>query len=121
MHCSAIQVTQAKASSMLHKCANPDCSRLFRRMTEGKLFVVETDSPLPLTGLGTKKQRARSPRRLEYRWLCDDCSTYLSIVAERGRGAITVPKLDTVNKKKVSIALPPATWAGRTSLGRTRR
>jgi hypothetical protein len=87
-------------------------------MTEGKLFVVETDSPrLPLTDLHTKKQKPKPPRRLEYRWLCDDCSTYLSIVAERGRGAITVPKLDTA--KKVLLALAPVSWASGVSLGRT--
>jgi hypothetical protein len=28
---------------MLHKCANPDCSSVFRRLSHGKLFLLEID------------------------------------------------------------------------------
>jgi len=28
---------------MLHKCANPDCSSLFRRLSHGKLSLLEID------------------------------------------------------------------------------
>jgi len=32
---------------MLHKCANPDCVRPFRRLTEGKLFLIEIGGSCP--------------------------------------------------------------------------
>jgi hypothetical protein len=28
---------------VLHKCANPDCSSVFRRLSHGKLFLLEID------------------------------------------------------------------------------
>jgi hypothetical protein len=60
---------------MLHKCANPECTRPFRRLTEGKLFLVESPNR----------------RRAEYYWLCDDCASVLTLTFEAGRGMITVP------------------------------
>ena len=31
---------------MLHKCANPDCSSVFRRLSHGKLFLLEIDQAM---------------------------------------------------------------------------
>jgi len=77
---------------MLHKCANAACSVPFRRLSEGKLFQVETILPeshsLQRPG-GTRK--ARSLRKVEHFWLCDDCSSHLTLVFEKDRGIVTVP------------------------------
>ncbi len=81
-------------------------------MTEGKLFVVQMDSPrLLLTDLEGKTRRSKPPRRLEYRWLCNDCSRYLTIAFERGRGTITVPLLDVTVKKPAAAVLRPVEWS----------
>ena len=45
------------------KCANPDCSREFRRLGEGKLFVKTLKKAVGPTSLS---QRAA--------WLCNACS-----------------------------------------------
>ncbi|HKS74696.1 MAG TPA: hypothetical protein VJQ82_15945 [Terriglobales bacterium] len=74
---------------MLSKCANPDCSQPFRYITEGKLFVIEAAAMGPLCG--RKRKKAGLARRVEYRWLCDECSQYLTIAFQPGRGSITVP------------------------------
>jgi hypothetical protein len=107
---------------MLHKCANPDCSSLFRRMTQGKLFQVETHSPHPLRfEAATVRRREKPSRRVEYYWLCDACSCYLTLVSERGRGMMTVPLPNPAAKKPASAALTPVGLASpqaRTGSGR---
>ena len=87
---------------MLSKCANPDCSRRFRYISEGKLFVIEAASPSPLDRRRLKKTGLA--RRVEYRWLCDECSQYLTIAFQPGRGSITVPL-----RSRLSVADAPHT------------
>jgi hypothetical protein len=74
---------------MLHKCANPACPSLFRSLSLGKLFVLETDFGEGFTL--PRSRRHRSLRRMERYWLCDGCSSLLTLTFERGRGMITVP------------------------------
>lgn len=76
---------------MLYKCANPDCPAIFRRLSQGKLFVVETDNSTAASGIASANRRARPSRRLERYWLCDCCSALLTVSFERGRGVVTVP------------------------------
>ena len=53
---------------MLHKCANPACTAIFRYMREGKMFYVETELfSTPDTGRPHGERRKRS-RRLEHYW-----------------------------------------------------
>ena len=97
---------------MLHKCANPDCSSPFR-LTAGKLFVVEMESPqLGLHSASSFRRRRKLPRRIQYRWLCDDCSHYLTLAFERGRGAIVVPLGIAARKGPVAERFEAAPWAG---------
>jgi hypothetical protein len=95
---------------MLHKCANTDCSSLFRRLTQGKLFQVEMECLHSGLEREVGRKREKSLRRVEYYWLCDACCQYLTLVSERGRGMMTVP-LPTLVKKPVASALPPETLA----------
>ena len=77
---------------MLHKCANPVCPSLFRRLSQGKLFLLETDSSAAmLSGTAPESRRGRSARTVERYWLCDGCSSVLTLTFERGRGMVTVP------------------------------
>jgi len=73
---------------MLHKCANPACANPFRKLSEGKLFLVEmerSDPQAPVNGDG------RGLHRIEHFWLCDQCAAVLTLSFERGRGMVTVP------------------------------
>ena len=77
---------------MLHKCANPDCSSLFRNLGHGKLFLLDSDiSGLAASGIAPVIRRERSGRHRERYWLCDNCSSLLTLTFERGRGMVTVP------------------------------
>lgn len=73
---------------MLSKCANPTCCASFRRLTEGKLFQVETCySSNPPDAENTKRT---TQRRTEYFWLCSDCCRSFTLVSANGR-VTTVP------------------------------
>jgi hypothetical protein len=76
---------------MLHKCANPACPSLFRSLRHGKLFLLETDHAAEPGSDPPVNRRERLARRVERYWLCDCCSSLLTLTFERGRGVVTVP------------------------------
>lgn len=85
---------------MLYKCANEACSAPFRRLREGKLFQVETEY---FAQPGGSPRRSRPWRRVEHYWLCDSCSTYITLTFDRERGVITVPLPDGLGKRTVTL------------------
>lgn len=90
---------------MLHKCANPACTSLFRRLSLGKLFLLETDNGEALTlPIVSRSRKDRSLRRIERYWLCDGCASLLTLTFERGRGMVTVP-LPGRNRPVASVHL----------------
>src|SRR5580700_3568526 len=77
----------SRRPSVLHKCANPACPSLFRSLNLGKLFLLDTDSFVAgASGTSPVNRRARSVRQVERSWLCDGCSSRLTLTFERGRG-----------------------------------
>lgn len=77
---------------MLHKCANPACSNLFRSLRRGKLFLLHMDGGVAGDSrLAAASRRERPAGQLERFWLCDGCSLRLTLTFERGRGMVTVP------------------------------
>jgi hypothetical protein len=104
---------------MLHKCANPTCPRPFRSLNDGKLFLIEIDHPVAVPHNGaTTLRKERSARRMERYWLCDDCSSLLTLTFHRGRGMVTVP-LPVRNTLPPALHLthvPPGTRSGRVEL-----
>ncbi|MGB6678633.1 MAG: hypothetical protein WBE44_18200 [Terriglobales bacterium] len=82
---------------MLHKCANPACLVPFRKLRQGKLFLVEKES-LEESTL-RRAHRGQLANRIEYYWLCDQCAFALTLSYEKGRGVVTVPRFDVAKKK----------------------
>ena len=75
---------------MLSKCANPQCRASFLYLHQGKLFRIETGVSSHQGGVDPG---ARKPsRRLEYFWLCDDCSIQMTLARKDG-AVVTVPNL----------------------------
>jgi hypothetical protein len=72
---------------MLSKCANPACSRPFRYLRDGKLFEIETNVESDSSAVGERKPT----RRVEFFWLCGQCSTELMVVNDQQEGVITIP------------------------------
>ena len=85
---------------MLHKCANPECPRLFRKMSEGRLFQFHrTLAKLP------GNDKLVSARPFEYFWLCDRCRSILTLVFDPATGIRVVPAGVRNAGEKVSPAL----------------
>lgn len=87
---------------MLQKCANNACSNPFRRLTDGKLFQVETEYYAPPEIQRTRSQKSIRPlHRIEHYWLCNECSSFLTISFDKGQGMITIPLPGAAGKKTV--------------------
>jgi len=87
---------------MLHKCANPDCVRPFRKLTEGKLFLIEINGSCP-PGQTAAKWDGQTPHRIEHFWLCQQCASVLTLSFEKGRGMVTVPLPEAVRKRPAGV------------------
>ena len=96
---------------MLHKCANPACAALFRKLSEGKLFLVETE---PLTGSALKRARwkGQSSHFVEHFWLCDQCAFALTLSYEKGRGVVVIPRPEAAKKRPAAVAIARDVQAG---------
>jgi hypothetical protein len=66
---------------MVSKCANPTCSVPFRYFHQGKLFRLETVSG-PDRRRETLGATSAQQKKLEFYWLCDDCSERFTLVFE---------------------------------------
>jgi len=85
---------------MLRKCANPACGCAFRKMSQGKLFLLEMDSLV--SGSSRRENRRALAQRVEYYWLCDQCASVLTLSYTRELGMVAVPLVNVARKK------PPA-------------
>lgn len=78
---------------MVSKCANPECAATFRYFHVGKLFRLETETGHDRRRSMGGEDAVRKPlRRIEFYWLCEDCSQKMTIVFEKGAGVIARPK-----------------------------
>ena len=87
---------------MLHKCANPACSNVFRRLSEGKLFQVQTEYANPVA-LATGRN-GKAGRRVEHFWLCEACAAFLTLAFDKTQGVVTVPLPDGGGRKPLTPA-----------------
>lgn len=87
---------------MLHKCANPACPNPFRKLSQGKLFLVEAQAPEMKVRRRANERGQPSPRT-EYYWLCDQCAFGLTLSYEAGRGVITVPLWEAAKKPVAAV------------------
>lgn len=87
---------------MLHKCANPDCVRPFRRLAEGKLFLIEIAGACP-SGRTAARWDGQTLHRVEHFWLCEQCASVLTLSFDKGRGLMTVPLPEAVRKRPASV------------------
>jgi hypothetical protein len=84
---------------VLHKCANPNCLSPFRKLSQGKLFLVDTQLLPEAPAAGRARWRCQPARRVEYYWLCDQCAFALTLSYEKGRGVVAVPRPERAEKR----------------------
>ena len=77
---------------MVSKCANPACAASFRFLHQGKVFRVETQPESSRNFYDSSKKPAR---RVEFFWLCEHCSSLLTLAVENG-GVKVRPRLQAL-------------------------
>ncbi len=65
---------------MVAKCSNPSCSAPFHYLKEGRLFRLESDAAT----------RSSKFIRVEYFWLCDRCSSAMTLRLGEDGTVVTV-------------------------------
>lgn len=75
---------------MLSHCVNPECSRRFLRLGEGKLFLVESEVRTGAPPASPYDKRAPG-RRVERYWLCNLCAEIWTLVQNPVSGVELVP------------------------------
>ncbi len=66
---------------MLAKCANPECSKPFHYLREGKIFRIDLES-------APAGRDGRRPVRIEHFWLCGTCSAQMTLLYRKGEGVV---------------------------------
>jgi len=98
---------------MLSHCANSQCSKPFLRLGQGKLFLVETEGTAKSAELTAPRSphAPYPPRRVERYWLCDRCAEVSTLVHDRHRGIVLVPRPHAPRSTsvEVSVETPGAT------------
>lgn len=69
---------------MLDKCVNPECSRPFHYLRDGRVFHVERGSAPPATG--------KQSHNVEHFWLCGDCCQRMTVRFDADRGVRVAPR-----------------------------
>lgn len=69
---------------MVHKCANPACSATFRRLRDGRIFVVELEGD-------PRSESKDNAHQLHYFWLCNSCRRTMTVIVEKRKGVQVVP------------------------------
>lgn len=79
---------------MLSKCANPNCPNRFLFFRTGKLFRWDgwEISQYPQS---VNVNHGKPVGRPEFFWLCEDCSSHMTVVFRRGTGVTVRPILRT--------------------------
>lgn len=65
---------------MLSSCANPSCSRQFRYLHEGKLFLLALKLDETITA--AKGKTPKQANEVQYAWLCDQCIEKFEVVLD---------------------------------------
>ena len=74
---------------MVSKCANPECSRHFHYLHEGKVFKLEFD-PAGWPGHDPPSEYGAG-HRVEHFWLCSSCALTMTLAVEKGKGVVALP------------------------------
>jgi len=86
---------------MVAKCANPSCSRTFHYLAEGRLFRLEVDPALSLSDNPTFDDS----KVVEYFWLCDACSTAMTLRLDHEGKVVAAPPEPSVKNHRDSAVI----------------
>jgi hypothetical protein len=82
---------------MVSKCANPQCSEIFRYLHQGRIFHLRPSPAVEAAAVG------RGPVVNERFWLCDVCAKEMTVTWNGSRAEIV-----RLPKESLGLAAPPA-------------
>lgn len=85
---------------MLSKCANPECSEIFRYLHEGKIFYL---APTPDAQIATCMLY---PSMQERFWLCDRCANEMTLTWDGSKVKVVRLPIRTGQVKKIPAPAP---------------
>jgi len=80
---------------MLAKCSNSSCFAPFRRLGNGRLFLLESDPPL----------HNHKSEGTEYFWLCDACSATMTLRLAEDERVVAVPLPEGIRNADDAVSL----------------
>jgi hypothetical protein len=87
---------------MLSKCSNSSCSTPFRYLHQGTLFLLKCDS----------EHSASTSSRGEYFWLCERCSSVMTLRLGEAETVVAVPIPEPICIVPEGVALISANRKG---------
>jgi len=94
-HSNQTVLTERQCEGMVAKCSNPSCSTSFHYLKKGSLFRLET---LPAA-------RPSKFVRVEYFWLCEQCSGAMTLRLGEEGTVMAVPLPEPVSGVAADVAL----------------
>jgi hypothetical protein len=92
-------------ANMVSKCANPECSAPFLYFRQGKLFRLETEGRHDRRRqLGDEQGAGRCLRRIEFYWLCEDCSATMTLSFDKNTGMSVRPQVPAISEGPAAAA-----------------
>ena len=76
---------------MLSKCANPECTAPFHYLRDGKLFQIDASFGIRQSAGPQLVNEAKPSHRIEFFWLCGNCSSSMTVAFQPGKGVVMVP------------------------------
>jgi len=94
---------------MIHKCANPECDVEFRYVSRGRLFSFELRHPTaPGRDVPTAVCERKPSHATIHFWLCENCSSKLSLHFTMKTGLSVVAVSETAGSRETSESLKPS-------------
>ncbi len=93
-----VAILSAMGAVMIAKCSNPSCAASFRYLKDGRLFRLET-----APALGSSESN-----RVEYFWLCDHCSSTMTLRLSEDGSVIPVLLPEPIRGVPDGVALTSA-------------
>ena len=75
---------------MVSKCANPDCSALFRYWGQGRLYRLDLDDH-PGRMQAQEENGGLNAHNVEHFWLCGACAEGMTLGLDPAGRVITIP------------------------------
>ena len=88
---ASTQVVTAEDEIIVSKCANPECTNTLHYLRSGKVFKIEMEGPVLMSGL-------KPVLKVEHFWLCGTCSETQTLTYDNAQGVRVLQKTSVIRR-----------------------